>query len=209
LNKWISTTFLRCNAKKGISAKQIEWDLGVTYKTAWYLMHRIRRAMKRSKFLQKFKGIVEADETYLGGKRIGRRGRAPGKAIVLGVLERSGKVRAELIPNVKARTVCGILRKHVHKNAKMLCCDEFPSYNRLALDYNLKRINHEIQYVRGMVHTNGIESFWAILKRGFIGTHHRMSMKYLPLYLNEFTYRFNQNGNPGVFVKVLRNGVRL
>ncbi|MCK4271128.1 IS1595 family transposase [bacterium] len=136
LNKWILATFLLCNARKGISAKQIQRDLKVTYKTAWYMMHRIRRAMKDSDFIQKFKGIVEADETYLGGKAHGKRGRgAKSKAIIIGVRQRNGKLRAQLIPNVKARTVCGIIRKYVHNNAEMLCVGEFPSYNQLAIDY--------------------------------------------------------------------------
>lgn len=84
-------------------------------------------------------------------------------------------------------------------NLQFSSVDEFPSYNQLAIDYNLKRIYHQIEYVRGMVHTNGIESFWAILKRAFIGTHHKMSVKYLPPYFKEVTYRFNQNGNPDLF----------
>jgi len=208
LNKWILATFLICNAKKGISAKQIQRDLKVTYKTAWYLMHRIRRAMKDSEFVQKFKGVVEADETYLGGKSRGKRGRgAKGKAIVIGVRQRGGKLRTQLIPDVKARTVCGIIRKYVHQDAIMLCVDEFPSYNQLAIDYTLRRINHEIEYVRGQVYTNGVESFRAILKRAFIGTHHKMSVKYLPLYLNEFTFRFNRNGQDNVYKKVLSNAL--
>jgi len=208
LDKWILAAFLICNAKKGISAKQIERDLSVTYKTAWYLMHRIRRAMKEPRFIRQFKGIVEADETYLGGKHPGKRGRgAAGKSIVFGMRERNGKLHVQLIPDVSARTVCGIIRKHVRKDAEMLCTDEFPSYNQLAIDYNLKRINHEIEYVNGQVHTNGIESFWAILKRAFIGTHHKMSAKYLPLYLNEFTFRFNRNGHSNMFKTVLSNAI--
>jgi len=208
LNKWILATFLICNAKKGISAKQIQRDLNVSYKTAWYLMHRIRRAMKQPGFIKQFTGIVEADETYLGGKRRGKRGRgAAGKAIVIGVRQRKGKLRAELIPDVKAKTVCGVLRKYVRKDAEMLCVDELPSYNQLAIDYNLERIHHEIAYVRGMVHINGVESFWAILKRAFIGTHHKMSTKYLPLYLNEFTFRFNHNGETNLYQTVLTNAL--
>lgn len=188
LQKWILATFLICNAKKGISAKQIERDLDLTYETAWYLMHRIRRAMKQTEFVEKFKGIVEADETYLGGKKIpGKRGRGAGnKAIVIGIRQRNGKIRAELIPNVKFKTISRVMAKYVRKDAEMLCVDELPSYNQ----------------------TNGIESFWAVLKRGFIGTHHKMSVKYLPLYLNEFTWRFSQNGNPDIFEKVLANGTR-
>lgn len=162
--------------------------------------------MKQPSFLQKFRGRVEADETYLGGKARGKRGRgADNKAIVIGVLQRDGTVHAELIPDVKARTVCGIIRKHVHKDAEMLCVDEFPSYNQLATGYNLHRIDHQLEYVRGEVYTNGIESFWAILKRAFLGTFHKMSTKYLPLYLNEVTYRLNQNGTPDIYMKVLRN----
>jgi transposase-like protein len=208
LQKWIIATFLICNAKKGISAKQIQRDLNVTYETAWYLMHRIRRAMKDSDFIRKFKGVVEADETYLGGRGRGRFGRGqPNKSIVIGIRQRDGTIRAELIPDVKAKTVCGIVRKHVHQDAEMLCVDEFPSYSQLAIDYNLRRVNHQFEYVNGQIYTNGVESFWAILKRAFIGTHHKMSKKYLPLYLNEFTFRFSHNGQNNLYRTVLSNAL--
>lgn len=211
LQKWILATALICNAKKGISAKQIERDLSVTYKTAWYLMHRIRRAMKEQGFLRRFKGIVEVDDAYIGGKGSGVRGRgSPTKKIVVGVRERGGAVRAEYVKDMTAESVCSVVRRYVDPKTKMLITDEYPSYNQLSKDYRPERINHSVEYVRGQVHTNSIESFWNVLKRGISGSYHKISVKYLPLYLNEFTFRFShtRNGNGvGLWKDVLANAV--
>jgi hypothetical protein len=130
--------------------------------------------------------------------------------MVVGMRERGGAVRAEIAADQTEETLGQIVRKHVDQNAEMLCADEFPSYNQLALDYKPERINHQMEYVRGQVHTNSIESFWNILKRGIIGSFHKVSVKYLPSYLNEFTYRFShtRNGNGvDLWRTVLNNGL--
>lgn len=209
LQKWILAIFLMCNAKKGISAKQIQRDLRVTYKTAWYLMHRIRRAMRDKTFIMKFTGIVETDETYIGGKRKGKVGRgARGKTAVIGVLQRdSGRIKAEPVKDIKFKTISQVVRRYVDPKAVMVCADEYMSYDQLALEYNLKRINHQIKYVNGQIHTQGIENFWSILKRGIVGVYHKVSAQYLPLYLNEFTFRYSHNGTPDLFLQVLKNGL--
>lgn len=220
LQKWIIACFLICNAKKGISAKQIQRDLRVTYKTAWYMMHRIRRAMKDSDYLRKLSGIVEMDETYVGGKvrkggtLKGRRlynkviGRyQPKKSIVIGAVERGGQVSASVIPNVQKQTISEFVKDNISPETEMLITDEFNSYTHLRLEFNLKRIHHQYEYVRGEIHTNTIENFWSILKRGHFGVYHKMSAKYLPLYLSEFTYRYNHNGTTELYKKVIKNGL--
>ena len=212
LQKWILAAALICNAKKGISAKQIERDLKVTYKTAWYLMHRIRRAMHEPGLIAQFAGIVEIDETYVGGKAHGKRGRgAANKTIVLGIRERGGSVRTEIAPNLKRRTISELVRKHVSTKAKMVCTDDLSSYDVLKPCYNPQKVNHSAgEYARGEVHTNSMESIWNILKRGITGSFHKVSVKYLPNYLREFTYRFahTRNGNGvGLWENVLGNAV--
>ncbi len=212
LPKWILAACLICNAKKGISAKQIERDLSVTYKTAWYLMHRIRKAMKEPGLMSKFTGIVEIDETYLGGKAHGKRGRgAANKTVVLGIRERGGGVRTEMPPDLKMKTISKLVRKHVSTKAMMVCTDDLSSYDILARWYEPHKVNHSKgEYVRELAHTNSMESFWNVLKRGIIGSYHKVSVGYLPLYLNEFCYRFahTRNGNGvGLWEEVLGNAL--
>jgi len=163
-------------------------------------MDRIRRAMRETGFLKRLVGVVEVDDTFIGGKAHGKPGRgAARKTMVVGVRERGGDVRAEIAKDQTANTLCAIVRRHVHPDAQMVIADEFPSYNALALDYRRDRINHQIAYVQGLIHTNSIESFWNILRRGVIGSYHKVSVKYLPNYLNEFCYRFSHTrGGNGV-----------
>lgn len=210
LSKWILASFLICNARKGISAKQIQRDLQLTYKTAWFLMHRIRKAMQSDPLISKFKNIVEVDETYIGGKAKGIRGRgAKNKSIVLGISERNGSVKFSILKNLKHSTLAKEIEKYVDPNIKMLCADEFPSYNRFARKFNLCRIDHSSKkYVNGNVHTNSVESMWALLKRGIHGSYHHVSKKYLALYLNEFEYRFNNNGDEFLFERIIKNGLK-
>jgi transposase-like protein len=210
LTKWILAVALLCNARKGVSACQVSRDLHVTYKTAWYLCHRIRRAMRETTWLKKFTGIVEVDETYLGGKARGlaARGRSGvNKTVVFGAKERGGKVRIQAIPNVTGKTLGKVVHEYIDTDAEMVIADQLNSYNQLAAEFTMERINHTREYVRGNIHTNGIESAWAILKRQFYGTHHRMSRQYLPLYLGEISYRFNHRTEHDLFLSVLRNGL--
>ncbi len=209
LTKWILASVLLCNGRKGVSACQVARDLHVTYKTAWYLCHRLRRAMREEEWLSRFNGICEADETYIGGRaRGGKRGRgAANKIIVAGVRERGGKVRMQAIPNVTSKTLGRVLKEYIDTDAEMVVADQLRSYNQLSAEFTMERINHTREYVRGNIHTNSIESIWAILKRQVNGTHHRVSKQYLPLYLSEISYRFNNREDPNLFLSVLRNGM--
>jgi transposase-like protein len=164
--------------------------------------------MRDKTFFTKFTGVVETDDTYIGGIHKGKRGRgASGKTAVVGVLERNGSVKAQPVEDMSSKTISRIVKKYVDPKAIMVCADEFLSYNQLALEYNLKRINHQIEYVNGQIHTQGIENFWSILKRGIVGVYHKVSTQYLPLYLNEFTFRYSHNGTPDLFLQVLKNGL--
>lgn len=207
LTKWVLAIAMICNARKGISACQLARDLHTTYKTAWYLCHRIRRAMRETDWLQKFTGIVEVDETYIGGRaRGGKRGRgAPNKTCVFGAKERGGKVRIQTIPNITGDRIEKAVRDYVDSDAEMVVADQLNSYNQLAAEFTMERINHTREYVRGEIHTQGIESLWAIVKRQANGTHHRMSPQYLPLYLGEIAYRFNHRAEDDMFLSVMRN----
>lgn len=212
LRKWVLAIALICNARKGVSAYQMSRDLHVTYKTAWYLGHRLRGAMRETAWLEKFRGICEVDESYIGGRRRGSpRGRPRAdshKMPVFGVRERGGKVRLLATPNVTARTLVPVIRQYVSTDAEMVVADQLSSYNQLAAEFSsVERINHTREYVRGQIHTNSIESIWAIVKRQVSGTHHKLSRQYLPLYLSEISYRFNNRENPDMFLAVLKNGM--
>lgn len=208
LPKWILAAALIVNGRKGISACQMARDLHVTYKTAWYLGHRLRRAMRESSWLRKFAGIVELDECYIGPRARGHRGRgAAKKQIVFGVRERGGHVRLRHVARITAKNIKDAVREYVDTNAEMVVADQFVSYDQLKAEFTLERINHTREYVRGNVHTNSIESIWAILKRQVIGTHHRMSAQYLPLCLTEISYRFNHREDPNLFLRILRNAL--
>ncbi len=214
LSKWLIATHIMCNAKKGVSAKQIQRTLIVTYKTAWYLCHRIRIAMKEKTFKEKFKGVVEVDETYIGGKVRRFSGdwleesRFKNKIPVMGILERGGQVRCQAVGDTTKFTMTNVIKKYVDQKAKSVYTDEHPSYKTLSKVFTHKSINHIKSYVKGDVHTNGIENFWSILKRGIYGNYHKVSRKYLSLYLNEFTYRFNNRNNPQLFEAVLNNSCK-
>jgi transposase-like protein len=190
------------SCKNGISSYEIHRGLGVTQKTAWFMLHRIRLAMQSGSFM-KFGGgevPVEVDETFIGGKAqnmhadkrkrvITRRG-GHDKAIVFGILERGGKVHAATIPNRKARTVGPILKAYVEDGSKVYT-DEMTGYNSLRETYVHEYVNHAIEYVKGQVHTNGIENFWSLLKRGINGTYVAIEPFHLDRYLDEQVFRYN------------------
>jgi hypothetical protein len=215
LNKWFLAVALMVNAKKGISAKQMERDLGVSYKTAWYLCHRIRKAMDDGTGL--FTGTVEIDETYIGGKYDRRGGRAKyDKQPVFGALERGGEgqvsqVRAFPIPVSSTTVITGAVRGTVSVKADLLISDEARSHKRLSEDYRHEQINHiNLEYVRKdnpAIHTNSIEGFWSLFKRGLIGSFHKVSVKHLHRYLNEFQFRFNNRREEDIFAAVIINMV--
>ena len=195
LKLWFHAIYLMSSTRCGISAKQIERETGVTYKTAWRMFKQIRSMLEEDH--NKMSGHVEADETYIGGKRHGKRGRgAEGKTPVVGIAQRNGKIMATAIPNVKAKTLLPMIKERVLPDA-IIYTDELPSYNRLSsMGYVHRRIHHALKvYVMGDAHTNTIEGFWSLLKRGISGVYHAVSEKYLQNYLNEYTFRYNHRAD--------------
>jgi transposase-like protein len=211
LNKWLLAFYLLCSSKKGMSAHQLHRMLGVQYKTAWFMAHRIREAMKEPPFQTRLKGTVEADETYVGGKprRANRRlddpgrarkatGRATKKTPVVVLVERGGEARSFRIANVTGRELADVMARHIEPTAH-LRTDSFPSYKKLGRDYASHEIvNHLDEWVRGDAHTNTAENFFSILKRGIDGVYHHVSVTHLPRYLAEFDFRYNQRAANGV-----------
>ncbi len=209
LNKWLLAFYLLCASKKGMSAHQLHRMLGVTNKTAWFMCHRIRWAMAEPAFVEKMTGVVEADETYIGGKARNKKrrwdkdankniGRGKGKEAVMVVVERGGRARSKHIANVRGDTLKGVIRDHVDRSARMMT-DAFPSYHGLQHEYATHEvINHQIhEYVRGECHTNTAENFFSILKRGVDGIYHHVSEAHLHRYLSEFDFRYNARSAQG------------
>jgi transposase-like protein len=203
LNKWLLAFYLLCSSKKGMSAHQLHRMLGVTYKTAWFMCHRIRWAMTEPAFAKKLAGVVEADETYIGGKARNRKrrwqkdraanlGRGKGKEAVMVVIERDGRARSQHIANVTSDTLKGVIRDHVD-TASRLMTDAFSSYKGLHHEFATHEvINHQLdEYVRGDVHTNTAENYFSLLKRGVHGVYHHWSEAHLHRYLTEFDFRYN------------------
>lgn len=207
LDKWMMAMWMIANCKNGISSCEIARDLGVTQKSAWHMLQRIRLAMRVGSF-EKLGGQVEVDETWIGGKarnmrrsalakrvvefatpRTGRNQNI-GKVAVMGLLERHGEVRTMVIPNNKRRSLQSEVNKHV-EGGSTVYSDALRSYNRLGEDYIHNVINHAERYVNGHIHTNGIENFWALLKRGLGGTYISVEPFHLFRYLDEQTFRFN------------------
>jgi transposase-like protein len=202
---WFLATVLLCEAKKGISACQIQRSLGIkTYKTAWYLCHRIRAAMTEVN-KPKLTGTVEMDETYLGGRGHGKRGRgAANKEVVIGIRQRQGELRFFHAEDVRSGTLEKYIRENIAEDVDILVTDDLIQYRgatRRALGRGKhKTIRHSWGiYVNGDVHTNTIESAFSLLKRGVLGTWHRISAKHLQAYCNEMCFRFNNRKNPYLF----------
>lgn len=195
LHLWFYAMYLMTSTRYGISAKQLERELGVTYKTAWRMARAIRFQLMEQDGTQ-LSEQVEVDETYIGGRRRytkrGRAGADSHKVPVFGIVERRGRVMAVTIPNAKRATLLPHVRQHVIP-ASTVYTDEFRSYNRLYRDgYKHRRINHSEQvYVSGDVHVNTIEGFWSLTKRGIGGVYHSVSAKHLQGYLNEYSWRYN------------------
>ena len=206
LTKWFLAIYMICSAKKGVSAAQLKRELKTGYETAWYMAHRIRTAMSEDvHFCEKFSGIVEADETYVGGKGKGPRGRSTANKVpVIAVRERtSGKVRMQAVENVSASVLAGFIRENVASGSTMHT-DEFSSYLWLdSSEFAHHAVNHSERYVDGDVHTNGCENVWSLFKRGIVGVFHKVSAKYLPLYLDEFSFRFNNRDEFNLMDRVL------
>ena len=202
---WFLATFLLCEAKKGMSACQIQRSLGIkTYKTAWYLCHRIRAAMVEAN-RKPLGGVVEMDETYVGGKAHGKPGRgAANKEVVIGIRQRQGELRFFHAEDVKTGTLEKYIRENISDDVDVLMTDDFSLYRgaakRIGIHKKHKTIRHSFKvYVDGDIHTNTVESAFSLLKRGVIGTWHRVSAKHLQSYCNEMCFRFNNRKNPYLF----------
>jgi transposase len=195
LHLWFYAMYLMTSTRCGISAKQIERELGVTYKTAWRMAYLIRNVLMAQDD-EPLSGTVEIDETYIGGTRRGVMGRGVGKAPVFGMAERKGRVAAVTVPNVKRTTVMPHIIRRVLP-ASIVYTDEYKVYNPLRQrGYFHKRIAHmEKVYVSGDVHTNTIEGFWSLVKRGVDGVYHAVSAKHLQGYLNEYVWRYNRRND--------------
>jgi transposase-like protein len=207
LNKWLLAFYLLCSSKKGMSAHQLHRMLGVTYKSAWFMAHRIRYAMEQPPFAQPMEGVVEADETYVGGKERNRKrqdkqkktGRGTDKTPVVVLVERGGQARSFRMANVTGDELKGAIRRNVARESRIMT-DAFRSYRGLGKEFaSHEYVSHgDGEYVRGEVHTNTAENYFSILKRGITGTYHHISEAHLPRYLAEFDFRYNNLARDGV-----------
>ena len=201
LRKWLVATYLMIEAKKGVSALQLKRTLNVAYKTAWYLSHRIRAAV-RDAYPMPLTGIVEIDETFVGGKVRGKgRGYKGNKAVVVGAVQRGGKIVLEVIHARDTASLHDFVERFTADETEAYFTDEWAPYQGIA-DHNTRHetVNHSIEeWVRGDVHTNTVEGVWSLLKRSIIGAYHRVSVKHLNAYLDELEWRFNNRDNPWLF----------
>ncbi|GAA0645085.1 IS1595 family transposase [Brevundimonas lenta] len=202
LRTWFAAIWMITNHPKGIASTTLASDLGITQKTAWFVLHRLRHAARTDSFNAPLSGEVEVDETFVGGKESNKHAAKKDstqkghgierKTIVMGLVERGGEVRAGVIDNARSGTLRHIVGQNVAKGSKVYT-DEWGGYNDLRHDYDHQRVSHRKgEYVRGDVTTNAVESIWALFKRQYIGTHHWISPKHMDAYLNEMTYRLNR-----------------
>ena len=195
--KWFLAIYLVGESKKGISGKQLERVLGVSYKTAWYLGHRIRSAMEEDSPIP-LRGIVEIDETWIGGK-----GSDPwaNKTMILGAVERGGQVRLRVQGGRKRPDLHGMVAKLVDDEAEAIYTDAAPVWGDMSDDDTRHETvnHHNEEWVRAKVHTNTVEGVWSLLKRSVVGTYHQLSAKHLPAYLDEVSFRFNNRDNAFLF----------
>jgi transposase-like protein len=201
LSKWMMAVYLMIEARKGVSALQLKRTLDVAYKTAWYLCHRIRAAMQDAYPLP-LKGLVEVDETWIGGKTEGMgRGYKGNKAVVIGAVQREGKIALQVVIGRDRETLHDFIRNNISDDAEAIFTDDWVGYKGIGDDNTRhETVNHSIkEYVRGNVHTNSIENVWSLFKRSIIGSYHKLSIKHLDAYLNELEWRFNNRENPWLF----------
>lgn len=205
--KWFLCVYLLCESRKGMSANQIKRTLGISYKTAWFLCHRIRAAMKELN-PEPLGGIVEIDKTYVGGALHGKGsqgGSHKHKEIVIGIKQRGGELRFFHAADVKSGTLAKYINENVSSDVHVVMTDDFPSYPKAMIKAGINGKKHETinhtagVYADGDITTNGIESAFSPLKRGIVGPWHKVSAKHLAAYLDEMTFRFNNRDNPYLF----------
>jgi transposase-like protein len=199
MDKWLVAVWCIVNAKNGISSCELSRALGVTQKSAWFMLHRVRLAMKTESF-SRITGEIEGDETFIGGKfknmHASKRAQKPrgrgnvGKTVVQGLIQRGGEVRCKVVPNQKRKTLHSIIRENVEPGSSVYT-DSLPSYDGLDADFAHAVIDHAVRYVDGRVHTNCMENFWSVLKRALSGTYVAVSPDHLDRFLDEQTMRFN------------------
>lgn len=205
LRDWFRVIHLMLTGKKGISALQVQRQLGFgSYRTAWYMCHRVRAGLANEDF-RKLMGIVEVDETNIGGKDKNRhlknkKGLSEGKTIVIGAIERKGNVVARVLGKSDLYAMENFVHRVCGDKVSLLATDEHRGYVGLGDHFNHVRVNHtKKQYVIGAIHTNTIEGFWSLFKRSIVGSYHKVSAKYLPLYIAEAQFRYNNRHNPDIF----------
>jgi len=213
LTKWFMAVLLLCEAKKGMSACQVQRTLGIgSYETAWYLCHRIRHAMAQAD-KPMLDGTVEMDETYVGGRNIGRGHiySRENKEVVVAIRKRNGDLRFFHSKNAKASTLAKYIRDNISEDVEVMITDDFCAYPvamKKAGVKNHRSITHSKGvYVMGDIHTNTVESAFSLLKRGIMGTWHKISAKHLPAYLEEMEFRFNRRKRADLFIDTLRHMV--
>lgn len=214
LQKWFLALSLILNAKKGISSYQLQRDLDLNQKTAWYILMRIRAEMANKVNSILLQGIIEADETYIGGKprkpnkredfEPSKRGRGTDKTAIIGAVARSGEVVAEVAKGLTGRDILEFIRRVVNVKESELMTDEYHAYNALGSELQHHVINHQVQFAEGDKHTNTIEGFWSLLKRAWYGSHHHYQIGYTPLYVAERCYVYNNRHWETIFWKFLK-----
>ena len=218
LQKWFLAISLIVNAKKSLSSCQLSRDLDLNQKTAWYILTRIRAEMAKKGNLL-LQGIIEADETYIGGKprkenkkedrEPAKRGRGTDKTAVIGAVERGGKVVAQVAEKLTGQRILEFIRSVVNIKDSELMTDEYHAYHAIGREMKHHVINHQEQYVDGDKHTNTIEGFWSLLKRAWYGSHHHYSVGYTPLYVAERCYVYNYRNLECIFTKFVNESMIL
>jgi len=219
LQKWFLAISLILNAKKGIAARQLARDIEVHRNTAWRISMKVREAMTQRHQRELLTGLVECDETFIGPRKPRKRhpddkflgGSGSTKQPVVGMVERGGKVVAKKVGkrDLKARKLNSLIRNHVDTDNAILFTDQYKGYCHVKKFMPHRTVNHTVWYVApdGITHTNTIESFWALLKRGITGQFHKVSLEYLPRYIDEFTFRFNHRDEPDLFGLTIKKGL--